>query len=155
MLQYEKKWIEAWKRDRIFEADRDSSKEKFFVNAPFPYMNGPLHIGHAFTYTRLDAFARYKRMKGYNVLFPFAWHWTGEAVAGQSVRLKKGDPAVIRAFVEIDGIPPNEIEKFTSPYNLAEYYTKVSKEALYELGLSIDWRREFYTTSYNKGFSKF
>ncbi|MEM0052950.1 MAG: leucine--tRNA ligase [Nitrososphaeria archaeon] len=155
MLQYEKKWIEAWKRDRIFEADRDSSKEKFFVNAPFPYMNGPLHIGHAFTYTRLDAFARYKRMKGYNVLFPFAWHWTGEAVAGQSVRLKKGDPAVIRAFVEIDGIPLNEIEKFTSPYNLAEYYTKVSKEALYELGLSIDWRREFYTTSYNKGFSKF
>ncbi|MEM4736607.1 MAG: leucine--tRNA ligase [Nitrososphaeria archaeon] len=155
MLQYEKKWIEAWKRDRIFEVDRDSSKEKFFVNAPFPYMNGPLHIGHAFTYTRLDAFARYKRMKGYNVLFPFAWHWTGEAVAGQSVRLKKGDPAVIRAFVEIDGIPPNEIEKFTSPYNLAEYYTKVSKEALYELGLSIDWRREFYTTSYNKGFSKF
>ncbi len=155
MLQYEKKWIEAWKKDKVFEADRDYSKEKIFVNAPFPYMNGPLHIGHAFTYTRLDAFARYKRMKGYNVLFPFAWHWTGEAVAGQSVRLKKGDPAVIRAFVEIDGIPLNEVEKFTSPYNLAEYYTKVSKEALYELGLSIDWRREFFTTSYNKGFSKF
>jgi len=155
MLEYEEKWIEAWKKDRVFEADRDISREKLFVNAPFPYMNGPLHIGHAFTYTRLDAFARYRRMKGDNVLFPFAWHWTGEAVAGQSVRLKKGDPAVIKAFVEIDGIPPEELEKFTSPYNLAEYYTRVSREALYKLGLSIDWRREFFTTSYNKGFSKF
>jgi len=155
MLGYEEKWVEVWKRDRIFEADRDNFKEKLFVNAPFPYMNGPLHIGHAFTYTRLDAFARYRRMKGNNVLFPFAWHWTGEAVAGQSVRLRKGDPSVIKAFVEIDGIPPEELEKFTSPYNLAEYYTRVSREALYRLGLSIDWRREFFTTSYNKGFSKF
>ncbi|MGB9724789.1 MAG: leucine--tRNA ligase [Nitrososphaeria archaeon] len=155
MLEYEEKWIEAWKKDRVFEADRDVSREKLFVNAPFPYMNGPLHIGHAFTYTRLDAYARYRRMKGDNVLFPFAWHWTGEAVAGQSVRLKKGDPTVIKAFVEIDGIPPEELEKFTSPYNLAEYYTRVSREALYKLGLSIDWRREFFTTSYNKGFSKF
>ncbi|MGQ9781317.1 MAG: leucine--tRNA ligase [Nitrososphaeria archaeon] len=151
----EEKWVQAWHHNKIFEAEVNPSQAKIFVNAPFPYMNGPLHIGHAFTYTRLDAFARYKRMKGYNVLFPFAWHWTGEAVAGQSVRLMKGDPDVIRAFVEIDGIPKEELSKFTSPYNLAEYYTKVSRAALQKLGLSVDWSREFFTTSYNKGFSKF
>jgi len=153
--EFEEKWVEAWLRHRIFEPEVNRSQAKVFVNAPFPYMNGPLHIGHAFTYTRLDAFARYKRMRGYNVLFPFAWHWTGEAVAGQSVRLMKGDPAVIKAFVEIDGIPKEELPKFTSPYNLAEYYTRVSRTALQKLGLSVDWSREFFTTSYNKGFSKF
>ncbi len=152
---YEKKWIDEWARNGTFDAEVKVDQPKIFVNAPFPYMNGPLHIGHAFTYTRLDTFARYKRMRGYNVLFPFAWHWTGEAVAGQSVRLMKGDPAVIRAFVEIDGIPKEELYKFSSPYNLAEYYTGVSRIALQRLGLSIDWRREFFTTSYNKGFSKF
>jgi len=151
----EDKWIKVWQETGAFEADANTKQPKVFVNAPFPYMNGPLHIGHAFTYTRLDTFARYKRMRGYNVLFPFAWHWTGEAVAGQSIRLIKGDPAVIRAFVEIDGIPKEELSKFTSPYNLAEYYTRVSRTALMRLGLSIDWRREFFTTSYNKGFSKF
>jgi len=152
---YEEKWIEEWKKNGTFDAEVKVDQPKIFVNAPFPYMNGPLHIGHAFTYTRLDSFARYKRMRGYNVLFPFAWHWTGEAVAGQSVRLMKGDPAVIRAFVEIDGIPKEELSKFWSPYNLAEYYTRVGRIALQRLGLSIDWRREFFTTSYNKGFSKF
>lgn len=152
---YEKKWIEEWEKKGTFNAEVKIDQPKIFVNAPFPYMNGPLHIGHAFTYTRIDSFARYKRMRGYNVLFPFAWHWTGEAVAGQSVRLMKGDQAVIKAFVEIDGIPKEELLKFSSPYNLAEYYTRVSKIALQRLGLSIDWRREFYTTSYNKGFSQF
>ena len=152
---YEEKWIDEWEKNGTFDAEVKVDQPKIFVNAPFPYMNGPLHIGHAFTYTRLDSFARYKRMEGYNVLFPFAWHWTGEAVAGQSIRLMKGDPAVIRAFVEIDGIPKEELYKFSSPYNLAEYYTRVSKIALQRLGLSIDWRREFFTTSHNKGFSKF
>ncbi|MEM3403702.1 MAG: leucine--tRNA ligase [Nitrososphaeria archaeon] len=151
----EDKWLKIWQKEGVFEAEINIKQPKIFVNAPFPYMNGPLHIGHAFTYTRLDTFARYKRMRGYNVLFPFAWHWTGEAVAGQSIRLLKGDPTVIRAFVEIDGIPKEELPKFTSPYNLAEYYTQVSRTALMRLGLSIDWRREFFTTSYNKGFSKF
>ncbi len=153
--QYEEKWLRVWEKEGVSEAEVDTRKQKIFVNAPFPYMNGPLHIGHAFTYTRLDVFARYMRMKGYNVLFPFAWHWTGEAVAGQSVRLMKGDPAVIRAFVEIDGIPKEELARFSSPFNLAEYYTRVSRIALKKLGLSIDWRREFFTTSYNKGFSRF
>jgi len=114
--EYEEKWIHEWKKSGTFDAEAEANRPKIFVNAPFPYMNGPLHIGHAFTYTRLDSFARFKRMKGFNVLFPFAWHWTGEAVAGQSIRLMKGDPAVIRAFVEIDRIPKEELHKFTSPY---------------------------------------
>ena len=83
-----------------------SGKKKAFVTFPFPYMNGPLHIGHCFTATRVDIYARFKRMQGYNVLFPWAWHWTGESIPGMSYRLSLGDESVKKAFLEIDGVPP-------------------------------------------------
>ncbi|MCX8176546.1 MAG: class I tRNA ligase family protein, partial [Candidatus Bathyarchaeota archaeon] len=73
----EEKWQKKWSEAKIFEADPDWSKPKCFVTFPFPYMSGPLHVGHAYSATRVDVYARYKRMCGFNVLFPWAWHWTG------------------------------------------------------------------------------
>ncbi|MGY5877071.1 MAG: class I tRNA ligase family protein, partial [Candidatus Thorarchaeota archaeon] len=70
--KFEKKWQKRWKKDKIFEADPISGKKKFFLTSPFPYPNGALHIGHGRTYTLADFIARYKRMQGYNVLFPMA-----------------------------------------------------------------------------------
>ncbi|MEM4642890.1 MAG: class I tRNA ligase family protein, partial [Candidatus Caldarchaeum sp.] len=102
---YEAKWISRWRVDRVFEAHPDPGRRKFFICVPYSYQNGPLHLGHGFTFTRGDAVARYMRMRGYNVLFPWAWHWTGEAVAGTSERLKKGDESVKRMLLEIDGVP--------------------------------------------------
>jgi leucyl-tRNA synthetase len=65
--QLEDKWRSRWDDARLFEADPDPKKPKAFVTFPYPYMNGPLHVGHAFTASRVDAYARFRRMQGYNV----------------------------------------------------------------------------------------
>ena len=142
----EEKWVKIWEERRVFEADRDPDREKYFITFPFPYMDGPLHLGHAFTAARLDAFARYLRMKGYNVLFPWAWHWTGEAVAGISERIREGDERLIKILREVDGVPEEVLRTFTDPVSLVRYYTERNRKVAKLYGLSIDWRREFHTT---------
>lgn len=154
-LEYEKKWAIKWSEARIFEADPDPSKPKFFICVPYSYQNGPLHIGHGFTFTRGDAYARFKRMQGYNVLFPWAWHWTGEAVAGTSERLKQGDQLIRKVLIEIDGVPPDIIEKFTDPAYISRYYTEENRKVIRAIGFSVDFRREFYTTDLHPYYSKF
>lgn len=151
----EEKWQRRWAEARIFEADPDPSKPKFFATFPYPYMSGPLHVGHGYTSVRVDVVARYKRMKGFNVLFPWAWHWTGETVAGASERIKRGDVKFIQALREIDGVPEEELKKFVEPAYMAKYYTDYNREAVKKLGLSIDWRREFHTTSLHPWYSRF
>ena len=153
MAQYEKHWLKVWNERRIFESESVPGRKKTFVTFPFPYMNGPLHIGHCFTATRVDIYARFKRMQGYNVLFPWAWHWTGESIPGMSYRLSLGDEGVRKAFLEIDGVPEKEVERFVDPEYLASYYTRVSREAVKDTGFSIDWRREFRTV--DPAFKKF
>jgi leucyl-tRNA synthetase len=155
LRQLEEKWRKKWEEARIFEANPDQTKKKFFITFPFSYMNGPLHVGHGFTATRVDAYARFKRMQGYNVLFPWAWHWTGETIAGASERVKNGDEILIRAFREIDGVSEEDLKKFVDPVYMANYYTDHSHEAVKRIGYSVDWRREFYTTSLYPTFSKF
>ena len=150
----EKKWIALWKSNKIFEADPDNRK-KIFVTFPFPYMNGPLHLGHAFTALRLDVFARLKRMQGFNVLFPWAWHWTGATIAGAAKRISEGDKHLIKVLIEINGVSSDEIKHFTDPVYMARYYTQHNREVVDAIGFSVDWRREFHTTSYNPAFSKF
>jgi len=151
----EEKWVKRWEEAKIFEADVDERKKKIFVTFPFPYMNGPLHIGHGFTSARVDVYARFKRMQGYNVLFPWAWHLTGEPITGAAERLKRGDPAQIRIFKEIDRVPEDELKKFADPEYIAKYYIKESKEIVKAFCHGIDWRREFHTTSLHPAFSKF
>ncbi|MFQ6086760.1 MAG: leucine--tRNA ligase [Candidatus Bathyarchaeia archaeon] len=145
LKQIERKWQKKWEEARIFESDPDPKRKKFFITFPYPYMNGPLHVGHGFTATRVDAYARFKRMQGYNVLFPWAWHWTGQPLAGASERVKTGDTEFIKALREIDGVPEKELQKFVDPVYMASYYTNESRETAKRMGFSIDWRREFHT----------
>jgi len=154
-VKYEEKWLKVWEEKKVFEADPDYSRPKYFITFPYSYQNGPLHVGHGFTASRVDVIARYKRMKGYNVLFPWAWHWTGEAVAGTSERLRRGDQSVIRMLREIDGVPEEILEKFTDPAFICEYYTRENREVVRAMGFSVDWRREFYTTDLHPYYSKF
>ncbi len=151
----EEKWRKEWENARIFEADPDPKRKKFFITFPYPYMNGPLHIGHGFTATRVDIYARFMRMKGFNTLFPWAWHWTGEPIVGAALRVQKGDPELITALKEIDGVPENELQKFVDPVYMANYYTREGKEAVKRIGFSVDWRREFHTTSLEPTYSRF
>ena len=143
----ELKWQRRWEEARIFEADPDPRRPKCFVTFPYPYMNGLLHIGHAFTASRVDVYARYKRMRGFNVLFPWAWHWTGATIAGQCKRLREKDPEMIRIMVEANKVPPEKLEELTDPVAMARYFTEKGRQAVRRIGFSIDWRREFHTTS--------
>ncbi|MCS7138534.1 MAG: leucine--tRNA ligase [Crenarchaeota archaeon] len=151
----EKKWQKKYEELKVFESEPDPSKPKFFVTFPFPYMSGPVHLGTAYTLTRLDVIARYKRKRGFNVLFPFAFHWTGTTIAGISDRIRRGDQKTIEILEKMDGVPRDEIERFKDPVYLARYYTEKNRTALKDYGLAIDWRREFHTTSLNAGFSTF
>jgi len=145
MQAREKYWLKVWNDRRVFEPDPVAGKKKVFVTFPYPYMNAPVHVGTAFTAGRLEFYARFRRLQGYNVLFPWAWHWTGKTIVGMSQRLKQGDPSVRRAFIEVDGVPEKEVDKFVDPEYLASYYTKISRQVIKDTGFSIDWRREFRT----------
>jgi leucyl-tRNA synthetase len=143
--QIEEKWQAKWESARIFEADPDPKRKKIMVTFPYPYMNGPLHVGHAFTASRVDAYARFKRMQGYNVLWPWGWHWTGQPLLGASQRVARGDEAYIKVLREVDGVPETELKKFVDPFYMAQYYTNEGRLAAKSIGFSIDWRREFTT----------
>ena len=143
--QIEQKWQAKWQNAHLFEADPDPKRKKKMVTFPYPYMNGPLHVGHTFTASRVDAYARFKRMQGYNVLWPWAWHWTGQPLLGASERVARGDEAYIRVLREVDGVPEAELKKFVDPLYMAQYYTNEGRLAVKSIGFSVDWRREFTT----------
>ena len=143
--QIEQKWQAKWENAHIFEADPDPKRKKIMVTFPYPYMNGPLHVGHTFTASRVDAYARFKRMQGYNVLWPWAWHWTGQPLLGASQRIARGDEAYIQVLREVDDVPESELKKFVDPLYMAQYYTNEGRLAVKSIGFSVDWRREFTT----------
>lgn len=98
--------------------------------------------------------ARYKRMRGYNVLFPQGWHATGGPIMAAALRVREGDPKQIE-ILRMMGIEDSEIPKFRDPEHWVRFFTKAWKEDFQRYGLSIDWRREFYTTYLNPPYSKF
>ena len=74
-----------WDEQAAFEANPDDSgRETFMVTFPYPYSNGHLHIGHAFSLTKAIFRAQYERHQGKNVLFPFAFHCTGMPIQAVS-----------------------------------------------------------------------
>ena len=75
--EVEKKWQERWFREKIYEARRDEGKKSFFIHFAYPGVSGYLHVGHMRGFTYADIIARYKRMKGYNVIFPAGFHASG------------------------------------------------------------------------------
>ena len=109
------------------------------------YPNGPAHVGHARTYIIPDVIARFKRGIGYNVLFPMGFHYTGTPILTTAERIASGEKEYIRNLSNAFGVPETEIRKLTKPLKLARYFHRLSKNAMREYGLSIDWRREFTT----------
>eukprot|EP00934_Nitzschia_sp_Nitz4_P001058 Nitzschia sp. Nitz4//scaffold163_size50693//21835//25226//NITZ4_006989-RA/size50693-snap-gene-0.64-mRNA-1//-1//CDS//3329538034//1058//frame0 len=87
----------VWEESKAFEANPDD-REHFLVTFPFPYSNGHLHIGHAFSLTKAIFRAQFERHQGRNVLFPFAFHCTGMPIQAAANKLK--------AELEQFGTPP-------------------------------------------------
>jgi len=127
--QVEPKWQAAWDERQVFhvpnpgEKNFDAAKPKFYVLDMFPYPSGAgLHVGHPEGYTATDIIARYKRMRGFNVLHPMGWDAFG--LPAEQYAIKSGQhPAV------------------TTRENVAKF-----KSQLKRIGFSYDWQREINTT---------
>ncbi|MDI6798865.1 MAG: leucine--tRNA ligase [Candidatus Aenigmarchaeota archaeon] len=160
LKKIEKKWQKRWEKAKIFEADLSSEKKKFFITVPYPYTSGSLHIGHGRTYTIGDIIARFIRMKGFNVLWPMAFHISGTPVIGISKQIEAGEKEVIELFKEYVSFyvkDKSRVEKivksFVEPWNIVKFFSKVISKDFKALGFSIDWRRSF--TTGDKEYNKF
>ncbi len=155
----EAKWQKKWKEAGIFEPEIDPSKEKFFITVPWPYTNSSLHVGHGRTYTTADIIARYKRLTGFNVLFPMAFHQSGTPILAFSERIRRNDQNTIKLYkdtlseYESPEDIPARIEEFKEPQNIATYFSERIVKDFTSLGYSIDWRRRF--TSGDKFYQNF
>ena len=150
--EIEKKWIKKWADAKVFEASPDPEKKKFYLTVAFPYPSGSMHVGHGRTYTVPDVIARYKRMQGYNVLFPMAWHVTGSPVLGIAERIKKKDEKTLKIYGGLYKVPPETLANFTNPETIVKYFSNEYHENMVDMGYSIDWTREFLsiTPQYSK-----
>ena len=160
----EKKWQKKWADAKLFESNPDE-REKLFLTVAFPYPSGAMHIGHGRTYTVPDVYARFKRMEGYNVLFPMAWHVTGAPVIGIADRIKRKDKWTLDLYHNVHKVPKETLPELEDPEFIVKYFSTEYHEVMEEMGYSIDWRREFrtidptykkfiewqITTLYNKG----
>ena len=138
------KWRKKWYDAKDFETD-PNEKPKKFITVAYPYPNSPQHIGHGRTYTLADVHSRYFRMKGYNVLFPMGFHYTGTPILGMSKRVQANDKELIEAFQNLYKVPEEKIKEFVDPVKIADYFHEEIKAGMIEMGYSIDWRREFTT----------
>ena len=148
----EKKWRERWIAEKQFETN-PNNKQKKFITVAYPYPNSPQHIGHGRTYTLADVHARFYRMKGFNVLFPMAFHYTGTPILGMAKRIESEDKEIINNLKELYGVPEESIKEFVEPVKIADYFHEEIKTGMIEMGYSIDWRREF--TTIDPVYSKF
>ena len=121
----EKKWQKRWEDEKAFEV-KENKKEKFYCLEMYPYPSGSgLHMGHAFNYTIGDILARYKRMKGFNVLYPMGYDSFGLPAENAAIKAKSHP----KKFTE------EAIKNFVSQQNA--------------LGLSYDWSRKLMSHDVN------
>ena len=120
--EIEKRWQSQWVKDNTYHVTEDTSKEKFYVLNMFPYPSGAgLHVGHPLGYIASDIYARYKRLKGFNVLNPMGYD-------------AYGLPA------EQYAIQTGQHPEVTTVANIARY-----RQQLDNIGFSFDWDREIRT----------
>ena len=146
----EKKWQKKWADASLFEASIDNKKPKFFFTTPYPYISGSLHIGHGRAVVESDVYCRYKRMKGFNVLYPMAFHITGTPVLGISSAIKNGDKKTIEiyekyvsAYVKDKKKIASVVRGFVEPQKIVDFFIPKMIEEYSQLGLSVDWSRSF------------
>ena len=147
----EKMLQDSWDKNRVFQANPDE-RDKFFITVPWPYTSGPLHVGHGRTFAIADIIARYKRLRGYNVLFPIGFHESGTPIGAISDKIRKGERKTLELYrnyisaYEEESNVSKILETFVEPDKVASYFADKIKEDFTRMGLSVDWRRSFRST---------
>jgi leucyl-tRNA synthetase len=119
--QIEAKWQERWEELRLFNADEEPGRKKYYVLEMLPYPSGDIHMGHVRNYSIGDALARYMWMKGYNVLHPIGWDAFGLPAENAAIKSQR------------------------HPSEFTFSYIDRMRGQLKRLGVSYDWRREIAT----------
>lgn len=141
--------------ERIFKNEikyDEADKPKYFITFPYPYMNGKLHLGHLFSFTKAEFMARFKLTTGYDVFFPFSFHGSGMPILAVANKLVDQDKKQIELMSSI-GI--NDIEPFKNPYYWLEYFSPLAKEHLQMFHSYNNWNHSFITTEYNSFYDSF
>src|SRR2546422_1652571 len=145
LRQIEAKWQSAWERDHVYVARADVGRPKWYSTVPYPYMNGYQHLGFGTSFLRAEFQSRFRRMLGYNVLHPQAFHCTGLPILGAAKRIAEKEPKqweILRAM----GIPDREIPKFADPMHWIEVFPAAPMEDLKALGAADDRSAPFLIT---------
>src|SRR3990167_2616360 len=122
-LKIESKWQKEWEKKKVFQAENNSKKPKFYGLIEFPYPSGAgLHVGDIRSNTAMDIISRKRRMEGYNVLYPIGWDAFG--LPTENYAIKTG----------------------IHPIKVTEDNTDTFRKQLKALGFSFDWSREINTT---------
>jgi len=117
----ENKWRQFWADTGVFQVSRDPSREKYYLLEMFPYPSGNIHIGHVRNYTIGDVVARYKRMRGFNVLHPMGWDAFG--MPAENAAIANNSHPARWTYDNIDNM----------------------RGQLKRMGFSYDWEREIAT----------
>jgi leucyl-tRNA synthetase len=162
-LQQDSKIIDSHKT----ESNIDLTKPKFFCTFPFPYSNGLMHLGHAYTVSKADFMTRYHKLIGDNTMFPFGFHGTGMPIVSCAKKLELelkqyhendydnlSNDTQIKILLNMH-VSKTDLHKFTDPYFWITYFPQEAIKDINSFGIDIDWRRSFVTTDMNKYFDSF
>ncbi len=139
--EVEEKWLKLWK-DEMYFFDWKSEKPHYIIDTPPPYPTGSFHIGHALNWCIIDFIARYKRMCGYEVMFPQGWDCHGlptEVKVEEKYGIRKND------------VPREKFRELCVKFT--EENIEKMRQTARRLGFSIDWSKE-YITMYPEYYSK-
>jgi leucyl-tRNA synthetase len=151
-IAVEQKWQQRWFKENINKAHKNNN-QKFFIHFAYPGVSGYLHVGHMRGFTYCDVIARYKRMTGYDVLFPAGFHASGIPSVGFAKKVERSDPDTLK-LLQQNGCTKECIKKLQDPLEVVNYFSQVYVDEYWKrFGYLIDYSRIMNTIS--EGYKKF